>query len=154
MNPSTVQAARPTKSPSMSGSAVNVAALPGSTLPPYRIGISPPGSANRSAHPDLISWAMGSTSSGLAGSAPGADRPDWLVGDLNQAQLLGCNAVQADLQLPQHGLPADAERSLLGGLANGEKDAQVRPERRQHLPLSSTSGLMEVPASLGMSQQD
>ena len=61
--------------------------------------------------------------------------------------------MEADLQLPQHGLAADAERSLLGGLANGEEHAQASSERRQHLPVELDVGLMEVATSLGMSEQ-
>src|SRR5918997_169464 len=57
---------------------------------------------------------------GAGRGASGADRPDRLISDLNLSQVLRLNSVQADSQLSQYRLTADAERSLLGRLAHGE----------------------------------
>src|SRR5215213_3803919 len=87
-------------------------------------------------------------------SAAGADRPDRLIGNLNLSQLFRLRAVQADAQLPQYRLPADAEGSFLRCLAHGEEDAQASAERRQHFAVELDVGFVEVATSLGMSQQD
>src|SRR5215208_7158155 len=48
--------------------------------------------------------------------AAGADRPDRLIGNLNESQLLRSNSVQADPQLPLDCFTANAVRSFFGCL--------------------------------------
>src|ERR671914_117917 len=68
--------------------------------------------------------------------------------------MLRPHLVQTDLQLPQHGLSADTERSLLGGLPDGEEDSQTAFERRQNLPVEINVGLMEITSAFGMPEQN
>src|SRR5829696_1509749 len=62
--------------------------------------------------------------------AAGADRPDWLISNLKESQLLRSNSVQADPQLPQDSFTANTERSFLGCLTHREQDAQSGVECR------------------------
>src|SRR5215217_2914119 len=91
---------------------------------------------------------------GAGRNAPDTDRPNWLIRDLNQSQVLWLSPVQANPKLSQYRLSADTERTFFSSLAHGEKDAHASGERRQHLAIELNVGLVEVATSLGMSQQD
>ena len=85
---------------------------------------------------------------------PGADRPDRLVGDRDDAELLGLELLEAGLDLVAELALGVAALALLLGLADAQDRPQADPQRRRHLLGQRAVGLVEVLAALGVAEDD